>query len=206
MKTGKKLALLIGVLVLVGGGVFYYLNSKDHYDPSKYSATITSAPPAPGDTAEAGAPVAPGTGTEVPAPQATGLAIGAKVELTLPDQFDAAHTIAADTTTLIMAFSKGSGSIVRGYLDTQPGSFLSDHKTVFIANISPIPVVIRNTLALPKLRKSSYSVLLLYEESMADALMNKEQSENIAVVTLESNVVQGIQYAANEADLVALIR
>lgn len=202
MSLVKKLALLIGVSVLAGGGVFYYLNSKDNYDPSKYNAKITKAPPAPSEAAEGAEPALPG---EVPAPLPTGLAKGTRVELTLPDQFDKTHTIAPDIKTLIMAFSKGGGGTVRGYLDKQDPTFLVEHKATFIADISSIPVVIRNGLALPKLRKSSYPVLLVYEESMADSLKNKEQADKIAIVSLESNVVQDINYVAGEAALAAAI-
>lgn len=203
MSMGKKLALLIATAALLGGGVFYYLNSKDHYDPTQYSATITKAPAAPSSPPEATEPGPASAAAPAPAPAATGLAKGTKVELTLPDQFDKTHSISADTKTLILAFSKGSGGTVRGYLDKQSPSFLSEHKAIFIADISPIPVFIRNGMALPKLRKSSYPVLLVYEEAMAEALKNKEHGDEIAIATLDNNIVQGITYVAGEAELAA---
>ena len=134
----------------------------------------------------------------------SGLVRGMKVELTLPDQFDAPQTIGDDVKTLLFAFSKDAGGTVRGYLDKQEETFLATHKALFIADISPIPVVIRNTLALPKLRKSSYSVMLIYEEEMAAALMNTKHESDIAVVTITENVVQNIRYVNGEGELAAL--
>mgnify|MGYP003631257401 CR=1 FL=1 len=200
MGRAKKLLLAAGTLVLIGGGVFYYLNSKDHYDPSKYSATITAPeinsqePVSPIVERDAGAPTA----------AAIGLAKGMRVELTLPDQFDVSHTIAPEIETLIFAFSKGAGATVRGFLDKEEENFLAQHKAIFIADISPIPVVIRNTLALPKLRKSSYPVMLIYEEEMAASLRNDAHEDQIAVVTIQSYVVQDIRYLADEAGLASI--
>jgi len=195
----KKTLLFAFALVLVGGGIFYYLNSKDHYDPEKYSAKIT-APTAKSTSQDVDVP----DGAEIQAEEPSGLVLGMKVELTLPDQFDAPHTIGNDVTTLLFAFSKDAGGTVRGYLDKQDDAFLATHKARFIADISPIPVVIRNTLALPKLRKSSYSVMLIYEEEMAAALMNTKHESDIAVVTVAENVVQNIQYINGEAELAAM--
>ncbi len=195
----KKILLFVFGLVLVGGGIFYYLNSKDHYDPDKYSAKIT-APAAKSTSQDASVP----DGVEVQAEVPSGLVLGMKVELTLPDQFDAPQTIGDDVKTLLFAFSKDAGGTVRGYLDKQEETFLATHKALFIADISPIPVVIRNQIALPKLRKSSYSVMLIYEEEMAAALMNTKHESDIAVVTITENVVQNIRYVNGEAELAAL--
>lgn len=199
MGRAKKLLLAAGTLVLIGGGVFYSLNSKDHYDPTKYNATIT----APEINSEE--PVSPTGERDAGAPEvATGLVKGMKVELTLPDQFDVSHTIAPEIETLIFAFSKGAGATVRGFLDKEEENFLAQHKAIFIADISPIPVVIRNTLALPKLRKSSYPVMLIYEEEMAASLRNDAHEDQIAVVTIQSHVVQDIRYLKDEAELVSI--
>jgi hypothetical protein len=204
MKLGTKVLLLVASLLVVGGGVFYYLNSKDHYDPSKYNAKITA--PIPKDNSQPTLREDGGTAPTNAPTTASGLVVGMKVELTLPDQFDASHTIGADVETLLFAFSKGAGGTVRGFLDKQDDDFLGKHKALFIADISPIPVVIRNTLALPKLRKSSYPVMLIYEEKMADSLRNNEHEDQIAVVALDSHVVQSIRYLKKETELAGLFK
>ena len=190
MRLRTKALLATATILLAGGGVFYFLNNKSHYDPSKYSATIT---PAKGQ-AEAQPEVK------------TGLQEGTRVELTLPDQFNAPQTIGPEVETLILSFTKGAGGTVRGYLDKQDTGYLTAHNAVFIADISPIPVVIRNSLALPKLRKSSYSTLLLYEEKMSKALKRGTQGDRISVAKLKENVVQSIAYIKTEAELASFFQ
>lgn len=129
--------------------------------------------------------------------------VGAKVELTLPDQFDTAHSIGADAKTLILAFSKQNGETVQNYLNALAKGFLSLHKAVFIMDISSIPVFVRNRFVLPELRKSAFPILLVYEKKMAKALKNKKQSKQIAFVSVEKNVVPDVKYLASQAALAA---
>ncbi len=187
MSTWKKIGLGIVGLLLIAGAVIYYFNSKDHYDPSKYEATITHAEQADDQ--------------QLDDEQAGGLKKGTRIKLTLPDQFDVSHSIGPEVEILILAFSKGTGGTVRAFLDEKPGSFLSDNNAVFIADISPFPVVLRNTIALPMLRSSSYPVLLLYEDTMSEALKNTEQEDKITVATLAQGVVSEVRYISNEAEL-----
>ena len=126
----KKFVLLFAVLVLVGGGLWYYRYSKDTYDPSKYSATITSAPANSEGLTEAPAPVlGDGGSTKTAKPAFVGLAKGSKIELTLPDQFEKPHTVSPDVKTLILALSKEAGATARGYLDRQDSEFYPKGKS-----------------------------------------------------------------------------
>ena len=180
MSLPKKIALGVLVALLASGGALFYFKGKDNYDPSKYEAKIV------GGLEEGG--IAPGT----------------KVDLTLPDQFDVAQTVGPEVTTLILAFTKTTGGIVRGYLDEQEKDYLTEHRAVFIADISPFPVVLRNTVALPMLRKSPYSVLLLYEAEMADTLKSKTHAEEITIATLANGMVQAVRYISTEEELAAI--
>ncbi len=182
MSLPKKIAVGVLVVLLASGGALFYFKGKDNYDPSKYEAKIV------GGLEEGG--IAPGT----------------KIDLTLPDQFDVAQTIGPEVRTLILAFTKTTGGIVRGYLDAQPEDLLTTHKTVFIANISPLPVVLRNTIILPKLRESPYSVLLLYEAQMADALGNRAHADEITIVTLAAGEVEAVRYISSEEELAAVFQ
>lgn len=182
MSKRKKMLLSLLTLAVVAGGVFYYIQSRDHYDPSKYNAKITPA----SDTSTA---------------PRDGLSPGTRVELTLPNQFDTAVTIGPDITIMILAFSKQAGGTVRGYLEEKPDDYLSSHNAVFIADISPFPVVLRNTFALPMLRKSPYFTLLLYEEEMSKSLKRKDQGDLITIATLSNNIVESVIYLKSESEL-----
>ncbi len=86
-----------------------------------------------------------------------GLNVGSKLDFTLPDQFDKPHSLSSDTKNLILSFSKASGHAVKEFLKKEPKEFLEQHKTMFIADISPMPVVIRNTLLCLTSRQESTS-------------------------------------------------
>ncbi len=169
----KKLLLIIAALLLIGGGVFFLINSKENYDPAKYSASVTPAP----------------------------LQKGSKVDFTLPDQFGKAHPLEAGTKTLIMTFAKGSSHQVRNFLKTQPEDYLLTHEAEYIADIHPMPVVIRNAFAMPDLKKSPYPVLLIYEAKIADLFKDPAHQDEIMIVTLKNGVVEAVDFTKDTKTL-----
>ncbi len=154
--------------MVVGAGVLFAINGKDRYEADKYNLTATDS-----------------------------LNVGSKLDFTLPDQFDKPHSLSSDTKKLILSFSKASGHAVKEFLKKEPKEFLEQHKTMFIADISPMPVVIRNTFALPDLKKSPFSVLLIYDKKLANRIKPKENSDNIILVLLKDQKVTDIKVIHN---------
>ena len=163
--------------MVIGGGLLFFMNGKDTYDASKYSANVSD-----------------------------GLNAGSTVSFTLPDQFDKAHTLKADTKTLILVFAKATGHTVKAFLKKQESDYLGKRGTLFVADISPMPTVIRNTFALPDLKKSAYSVLLIYDKNIAKQLKNEKEADKIAVVTLENGVVKATKYVNSEEELKSILK
>ncbi len=164
----KKIILGVVALMVVGAGVLFAINGKDRYEADKYNLTATD-----------------------------GLNVGSKLDFTLPDQFDKPHSLSSDTKKLILSFSKASGHAVKEFLKKESKEFLEQHKTMFIADISPMPVVIRNTFALPDLKKSPFSVLLIYDKELANRIKPKENSDNIILVLLKDKKVTDIKVIHN---------
>jgi uncharacterized protein YxeA len=170
----KKIILgLLALIIIVVGGVFI-INGKSNYDATKYSTTATN-----------------------------GLNIDSKITFTLPDQFDKSHTLKNDTKKLILVFAKATGHVVKKFLKEQNSNYLAEHNTLFVADISPMPTVITNTFALPDLRKSSYSVLLIYDDAISKQLKNDAQADKIAVATLKDGVITDIKYVNTAKEMVA---
>jgi hypothetical protein len=170
----KKILLGLLTLIIVAVGGLFLINGQDNYDATKYSATATD-----------------------------GLNIGSNITFTLPDQFDKAHSLTDDTKKLILVFAKATGHTVKEFLKTQPSDYLTKKNALFIADISPMPTVIRNTFALPDFKKSNYSVLLIYDGEIAKQLKNASQADKIAVATLESGVVKDIKFVTTAQEVVA---
>jgi len=169
----KKIIFGILALIILATGILFIVNGKDTYDARKYSTTATD-----------------------------GLNIGSKITFTLPDQFDKPHSLTDDTKKLILVFAKKTGHTVKEFLKKQDSDYLTKRNALFIADISPMPTVIRNTFALPDFKKSNYSVLLIYDKKIAKQLKNDTKADKIAIATLESGIVKDIKFVTTAQELV----
>ena len=168
----KKIALGIVALLVIGGGTLFAINGKDNYDATKYGANVSD-----------------------------GLNVGSHVSFTLPDQFDKSHRVDENAKMLILSFAKATGHTVKGFLAKQPKDYLTSRNAFFIADISPMPTIIRNTFALPDLKKSAYSVLLIYDGKIAAKIKNESKADKIAIATLNNGVIEDVKYISTEEEL-----
>jgi hypothetical protein len=172
----KKIALGLIALLIVAGGTLFIVKGKDNYDASKYNANVSD-----------------------------GLNIGSKITFTLPDQFDKSHSLDSNTKILILSFAKSTGHSVKEFLKTQDKNYLASKNAYFVADISPMPTVIRNTFALPDLKKSLFPVLLIYDKTIASQIKNTQKADKIAVVTLDNGVIKDVKYISTKDELKALL-
>ncbi len=168
----KKIILGLLALIVIAMASIFAINGKDNYDPSKYFAKASK-----------------------------GIEVGSKLDFTLPDQFDKSHSLSDNTKKLILVFAKSTGHDVKAFLNGEDKDFLKKKDALFIADISPMPTVIRNTFALPDLRKSKYSVLLIYDENIAKKLKNEKEADKIAIISLKDKVITGVKYISTTKEL-----
>lgn len=168
----KKVIISLVLVMAIAVGTLFAINGKNNYDPSKYSATATN-----------------------------GLTVGSTLSFTLPDQFDKASTLTNDTKKIILVFAKATGHTVREFLKKQDKSYLPSRHTLFVADVSGMPTIIRNTFALPDFRKSPYSVLLIYDKSIAKSYKNEKDANKITIVTLKNKKITNIQTVTSEEEL-----
>jgi len=168
----KKILLTLLLVIIIAVGALFVINGKDNYDPSKYHVMATD-----------------------------GINVGSKLSLTLPDQFDTPHSITDETQTVIFVFAKATGHTVKAFLKKQPKNYLEERHALFVADISPMPTVIRNTFALPDLKKSDYAVLLIYDEAIAKKLKNDAQADKIAIAKLDHGKIISVEYITTEEEL-----
>jgi hypothetical protein len=176
-KMIKKILFGVLALMFVGVGVLFLLNGKDTYDASKFSADATD-----------------------------GLKSGSVISFTLPDQFDKSHSLTAKTKKVIFVFAKATGHTVKAFLKKKNKDFLPNQNALFVADISPMPTVIRNTFALPDFKKSSYSVLLIYDKAIAKKLKDAKNADKITVTEVENGVVGLVKHIETEEELAALLK
>jgi hypothetical protein len=87
----------------------------------------------------------------------------------LLDQFDEPYVMDEHTTqTILVASSMSAGKTMEKALKDKPKGFLEARRTVFIADIKPMPALITRFFAVPKMRKVySYRVALDREALIA---------------------------------------
>lgn len=143
-----------------------------------------------------------GCGKKDEAQSASQIAIGKKLEnITLKDQFDKTHTITNETKKVIFVFQKGTGHLVKAYLNTKPTDYMQKKAIGFIADVSPMPGFIRDYVAMPDLRKHNYPVMLITDKEVAKHFKDETNEEVITVVTLDSLVITDIKKLTTEAEL-----
>jgi len=128
--------------------------------------------------------------------------VGKSLEsLKLKDQFDQAKTINVDTTKVLFAFSKDMGHLSNDYFNTKEPTFLADHHTIFIADVSGAPSLIRSMFIMPGLKDFKHTVLVIDDEAIASSYKNKGKEEQLMVVVVDNYVIKSINYISSEAEL-----
>ncbi|WP_419769582.1 MAG: hypothetical protein ACNI3C_09575 [Candidatus Marinarcus sp.] len=172
----KKILLGLLILIILATAVLFFLKGKDTYANHQSSASLSD-----------------------------GINVGSTITYTLPDQFGMSHSLDDSVKTLILVFAKNTGHTVKAYLGTQSVDYLALHHAAFVADISPMPVVIRNTFALPDLKTQPYSVNLILDKTIADSLKKGAKTDVINIVTLNNKQVQKIEYVESAQALKAII-
>jgi len=117
---------------------------------------------------------------------------------TLLDQFNKMHTVNSEIKTLIVSFEKDTGKLVNEFLASKQPDFLSNHKAVFIANISGMPSIITKLFALPKMQDYKHTILLIYDENDKRFVQKEEES---TIYSLEDGKVKAISFVKTKEDL-----
>ena len=121
----------------------------------------------------------------------------------IKDQYEKTHKISADAKTILIAESRGTSVIVREYLLTKDTNFLASNKTHYIADISGMPYLISKFIALPKMKKYPFSILLVDEEQ-AKSFSTKD--DKITVYTITDGKVSGLKYIETTEELDAVFK
>ena len=120
------------------------------------------------------------------------------LSFSLPDQFDAVHQVnSKDYKTIVIAFEKDMAVMLNEYLKEQPSTFLTSNKALFISDIHTMPSFVTNLFALPKMKKYSYSLLLLYEEK--DIFPKQENA--LTVLKTQDNKIVKIEYVKDAKEI-----
>jgi hypothetical protein len=119
----------------------------------------------------------------------------------LKDQFDKLHSLKKDTKKIIFVFKKDTGHLVRNYLNKQKDDYLENRDILFIADISKMPAMIREYVAMPDLKQRDYPVMIVYNQELSNKFKKGKEHEKVMIVELDNYNVKDIKYITSEDEL-----
>lgn len=123
----------------------------------------------------------------------------------LNDQHEKAHTISADTKTLVFAFSKDMGHTCNDFFATKTDTYLEDNKAMFVADVSGAPSVIRSMFIMPGLKDFKHTVLVIDDKNVATGYKSGMDAEKIIAVSLKDNIIISINALSTTEELASAI-
>lgn len=137
--------------------------------------------------------------SEAPPPEP--LRVGSRVQpATLFDQNDQPHQIDERVRVIFFAREMEGGKVIRALLDTEGPEFLEKHRAVYVADISDMPSVIANMIAIPKMRDERPYPTLLDRDGSASAAYPSEEGR-VTILLLDRLKVTGIAYRGSVGGL-----
>ena len=135
---------------------------------------------------------------------ANSLSVGSDVsQIKIKNQFDAINPIAAETKTILFASDKATSDILKEYLLSKEGDILTKNNALYVADISGKPSLISKFIALPKMKKYPFSVMLL-DDTNKD-FFGKEEGK-IIVYSLDNLKITEMKSISTAKELEEIIK
>lgn len=127
------------------------------------------------------------------------------VDIKIKDQFDKVHTLNSDVKTILFASDKGTSDMLRDYLLplSEKENILEKNSAVYVADISGMPSLISKFIALPKMKKYPFSVLLL-DDSNKDNFVKEDGK--IIVYSVVDGKITNIKKISSKEELANIIK
>ncbi len=123
--------------------------------------------------------------------------------LKIKDQFEKEHIIDSNIKTILFASDKDTSDILKDYLLSKDADILTRNNAVYVADISGMPSLISKFIAMPKMKKYPFSILLLDDTNKENFV--KEEGK-IIVYTLENSKVTNISKISKKEELETIIK
>ncbi|MCF6147435.1 MAG: hypothetical protein E3K37_02130 [Candidatus Kuenenia sp.] len=122
-------------------------------------------------------------------------AVGSQIpSISLSDQHEQKRTVDKTIRLIIFSNNKVGSDIVRDSLNGVDEEYLTTHKTIYIADISGMPGLIRKLFAFPKMRKQPYSIYLDDGPSFTRDFPAEENK--VTLLYLNNLKIQAIEFAS----------
>ena len=123
--------------------------------------------------------------------------------LTLQDQHDTTRTVDANTRLLIFSAEREVSALVETALADQTTESLSAAGIQYVSDISAMPGMVTSMIALPKMRKRPYP-MLLGREAEETAILPREPGK-ATLIASEGGRITSVQFIGDAASLRAAL-
>jgi len=117
----------------------------------------------------------------------------------LNDQFGEEQNLTQMPKLLICSFGKASGTLISSYFNAQNSDYLAKNSIKLMADVSGVPSLLRKTIIVPKMKKNSFSILLITDKEFGKQF--PQQDDSLTVLKIEENMVKEISFASDESAL-----
>ncbi|OCL84278.1 hypothetical protein AAW30_00652 [Arcobacter porcinus] len=123
----------------------------------------------------------------------------------IKDQFEKEHILDTNIKTVLFASDKGTSDIIKDYLlsISEKENILDRNSAVYVADISGMPSIISKFIALPKMKKYPFSILLLDDSNKAN--FAKEDGK-IIVYSILDGKVSSVEKISTKEELANFIK
>ena len=127
------------------------------------------------------------------------------VDIKIKDQFDKVHTLNSDVKTILFASDKGTSDMLRDYLLplSEKENILEKNSAVYVADISGMPSLISKFIALPKMKKYPFSILLLDDSNKENFV---KEDGKIIVYSVVDGKITNIEKISSKEELANIIK
>ena len=119
---------------------------------------------------------------------------------TLYDQHEKPHRIDEHVRAVFFAREMEGGKVIRALLDEEGPEFLEKHRAVYVADISGMPSLIANMIAIPKMKRERPYPTLLDRNGETTAPYPSEEGR-VTVLLLDKLRVEAIIYRGTTSGL-----
>lgn len=121
--------------------------------------------------------------------------------LKLEDQYGNSYAIPADTQNVFVVADNEGNALATQLIESQEPGWLIKSKRVYLADIHKMPRLVARYIAIPKLRKKPYPILLGRDVSDLQAFPRKKAC--VTVIHAKRRKINGVIFACNHEELQA---
>ena len=136
---------------------------------------------------------------------AAGYGLGSTLEkVTLADQFGARHVIDERVNVIVLTRDMAASDVIKAALGHDGKALLDQYRAVYVSDVSGMPTLVRQYLALPKLKERAYPMLLDTNGDFSARLPSRDKSATL--LFLQGRKIVAVEYVATPATFVPTLK